>query len=113
MGHESQMRSLHSYMRFLPTKTDFEQYVKRIEKTYRQEITELKKDLGVRMEDIEYTADGLCTALQSREETLNSHTVYYSSSCIGRMILKIGIDGPTLESEAFLKQWIIKTWQGL
>lgn len=39
-------------MRFLPTKTDFEQYVKRIEKTYRQEITELKKDLGVRMEDM-------------------------------------------------------------
>lgn len=52
MGHESQMRSLHSCMRFLPTKTDFEQYVKRIEKTYRQEITELKKDLGVRMEDM-------------------------------------------------------------
>lgn len=37
---EFQMRSLHSYMRSLPTKADFEQCVKPIEK---QEITELKK----------------------------------------------------------------------
>lgn len=49
--------------------------VSHIEKTYRQEITELKKDLGVRMEDIEGTTDGICNTLQSHEETLNSLTV--------------------------------------
>lgn len=56
---ESHIRSLHSYIKSLPTKEDFEHCVKRIEKTYRQEITERKKDLGVRMEDIESTTDGL------------------------------------------------------
>lgn len=66
---------LHSYIRSLPTKSDFEQSVTRIEKTYRQEINELQKDLGVCMEDIQNTTDGLCNALKSHEETLNSHTV--------------------------------------
>lgn len=40
-----QMRFLHSYMRSLPTKAGFEQYVKRIEKTYKQDISEHKKDI--------------------------------------------------------------------
>lgn len=72
---ESQMQSLHSYMRSLPTKSDFEHYVSRIEQTYRQEIMELKKDLGVCMEDIEGNTEGICNTLQSHEETPNSHTV--------------------------------------
>lgn len=69
------MQSLHAYMCSLPTKNYFEHLVSRIEKTYRQEIMELKKDLGVCMEDIENTTDGICNTLQSHEETLNSHTV--------------------------------------
>lgn len=70
---ETQMRSLPSCIKSLPTKSDFECYVKRIEHTYKQEISELKKDLGVYMEDIENTTVDLCTALQSHEEILNSH----------------------------------------
>lgn len=49
---ELQMRSLHSYIRSLLTKADFEQCIKHIEKTYKQEITELKKDIGAHFEDI-------------------------------------------------------------
>lgn len=63
------------YIRFLPTKADFKHWVKRIEKNYRQEISELKKGHGVHIEDIENTTDGLCNALQSHEEILNTHTV--------------------------------------
>lgn len=71
---ESQMRSMHAYLRSLPTKTDFEHYVSRMEKSYRKEIAELKRDLGTRMEDVENTTDGMCNTLQSHEEILNTHT---------------------------------------
>lgn len=69
------MRSMHTYLRSLPTKSDFENYVSRIEKSYRQEITDIKKDFGICMKDVENTAEGICNTLQSHEETLNSHTV--------------------------------------
>lgn len=71
----SQMQSLHTYIHSLPTKNDFEHYVSHIDQTYRQEITGLKRDIGIRMEDIESTTEGICNTLQSHEETLNSHTV--------------------------------------
>lgn len=70
-----QLKSLHSYIRLLPTQADFEHCVTRIEKTYGQEISELKKDKGVHIENIENTTDGLCSALQSHEKILNAHTV--------------------------------------
>lgn len=64
---ESHVRSMHTYMRSLPTKSDFEHYVCHIEKAYRQEITELKQDLVVCMKDVENTTDGICNTLQSHE----------------------------------------------
>lgn len=59
LGHGDSNASLHTYIRSLPTKADFEKCAKRIEKTYIQEINGLKKDLGVHVEDIENTTDGL------------------------------------------------------
>lgn len=71
----SQLKSMHNYICSLPTKTDFNQYVKRIEKTYKHGISELKKDIGAHFEDIENTTDDLHVAVQSHDETPNSHAV--------------------------------------
>lgn len=59
----SELKSLHSYIRSLPTKEDFEHCCKRIKNTYRQEISKPKRDIGVCFEGIENTTDGLCSAV--------------------------------------------------
>ena len=72
---EAQIRSLHSYIRSLPTKTDFEQCVSRIERAYKKEISDFKKDVGARFEDLDATTEGLSTAVKTHDKILNSHTV--------------------------------------
>lgn len=46
---ESQMRSLHSYIRSLPTKADFENCVHRIEKACKKANSDLKRDMVARL----------------------------------------------------------------
>lgn len=80
-----QLKSKYNYIRSLPTKADFEQNVKLIEKIYKQVISELKKDIGARFEDIENTMDDLHVAVQLHKEILNSHTSCCSTSHTNRM----------------------------
>lgn len=66
------MKSAHSYIRSLPTKADFELCVKRIEKNYRQKISELKRDIGARFEDMETTTVACIVLYISMKKSLTS-----------------------------------------
>lgn len=72
---ESQIRSLHSYIRSLPTKLDFEHCVHGIEKVCKKEISDLKKDMGACFEDVDTTTDSLNNTVQAHDKILNTHTV--------------------------------------
>lgn len=59
------------------------------------------------MEDIENTADGLCNALQSHEEALNSHTVILQQLMYKQDDIENRNRRNNIRIRAFLKQWII------
>lgn len=66
---------MEAYIKALPNKHDFEACVQRMERSYKQEIAELRRDVTNRLEDVEHTVEETVTALQSHENILHEHTL--------------------------------------
>ena len=66
---------LEAYIKALPTRHDFEACVQRMERSYKQEISELRRDVTNRLEDVEQSVEETVTTLQAHEAILNDHTV--------------------------------------
>lgn len=66
---------MEAYIKALPTKHDFETYVQRLERSYKQEITELRKDVTSRLEEVEHEVEENTSTLQAHEAILHDHTL--------------------------------------
>ena len=65
---------LEAYIKALPTRHDFEACVQRMERSYKQEISELRRDVTDRLEEVERSVEETVSTLQAHDAILNDHT---------------------------------------
>lgn len=66
---------MEAYIKALPNRHDFEACVQRMERSYKQEIAELRRDVTNRLEEVEHNVEETVTTLQSHEAILHEHTL--------------------------------------
>lgn len=65
---------MEAYIKALSTHHDFEAYVKRLKLSYKQEISDLRRDVAGRLEEIKHTKDDMVSKLNEHEVILQEST---------------------------------------
>lgn len=66
---------MEAYIKALPTKHDFEACVQRMERSYRQEMSELRRDFTNRIEEVEHNIEENTSTLHAHDTILHEHTL--------------------------------------
>lgn len=69
---------MEAYIKALPTKNDIESYINWLERSYKQEITDRRRDICNRIEDIEHTVENSVTKISEHEE--DSSSTYHTNT---------------------------------